>query len=116
MSSLLDMVRDVVNAVLPPLVADTYTVTVLAGNGTAYTIQGTPTDDIESARESGLTVQENDDVVILYQKTAPTLTGIDPGDWLTGPSDANNRSSRVAIINSIVVDPANATWTVAAGT
>lgn len=115
MSAILDSIRSIVGAVLPPLVGDTYTVTVSAGTGTAYSIKGTPSDDIQSARDSGLTVDENEQVVILYQATNTSLTDIDPGDWLTGPSDADNRSSEVLIINSIIRDPANATWVVAAG-
>lgn len=120
MSQMGDVIRDVVGSVLPTLFGDTYTLTVDPhGTPKAYTIQGTPDEDIQKHRDNGLTIRDDDQVVILYQKTAsPALAWADfqASDYLSGPSDAANRASQNLVITDVMRDPANATFILSVGT
>lgn len=116
MSFAMDMIRDAVGDALTPIMGDTYTVTTdPQGTATAYTCKGVPGDDLERYRERGLTVRDKDRVVILFRNQVPTLAEIQPGDYISGPSDADNRSNEDLVVNSVITDPANAVFIVAAG-
>ena len=48
----------------------------------------------------------------MNQTTSSTLTDIQPGDHIEGPTNNSNRSEK-SVIKSIVRDPADATWLLA---
>lgn len=148
MSAILDTIRNVIGSVGDAVLADTYTLTTdPQGTPVVYTCRGVPDDDVARHRDNGLTVEDVDNIVILFQIKCiggasnrltdaagnqltdavgnaltdaagadGVLTDISTGDYLTGPSDANNRASENMVVNDFMRDPANATWVIAAGT
>lgn len=113
----LDLIRSAIGGTVPEILGDTYTVTVdPQGTNTTYTGKGTPDTDVQRHRDNGLTVEDTDQVVILYQTEFPSnMPDPGPSDYLTGPTDAANRSSESLVITDSMRDPANATWIVSAG-
>lgn len=112
MSATLDMIKSVVGSSMDFLMDD-YTVTVdPQGDNTTYSCRGVVSDDLERHRERGLVVETGERVIILLQAQTPTLTDIQVGDYIEGPTNNSNRSEK-SVIKSIVRDPADATWVLA---
>jgi hypothetical protein len=140
MSSTLEMIRTVAGSALNFLMDDytittdpmgtdpntlvdaaAYTLVDASGNtltdantgSTSYSCRGVVSDDLERHRDQGLVVETGERVIIILQSQSATLTEIQPGDWIEGPTNDTRSRSEKSVIKSIVRDPADATWMLA---